>query len=153
MTKSRQVLIVVLMLYSVVGVFAGVALDRYFLRPHHGPGPWPGMMGAGPETGPARFGTDSARRQGFEAMRKRIVERMAGQLDLSAGQRQQLDSILESQGAAFEAIRHETEPRLRSLVDSSMTAVNQILNPDQQSKWQQLRQKMGGPAGRDGPTR
>lgn len=151
MTKSRQVLLLVLVLYSVVGVLAGVALDRYLLRARHAPRPWPGMLEAGSEIGPGRFGTDSARRQGFETMRKRIVERMSGQLDLSAGQRRQLDSILESQGAAFEAIRHETEPRLRSLVDSSMTAVNQILKPDQQAKWQQLRQKMGGPGGRQKP--
>jgi Spy/CpxP family protein refolding chaperone len=149
MTKARQVLLLVMVLYSVVGVLAGVALDRYLLRPHHSPRPWPGLMEAGPDAPPGRFGTDSARRQGFEAMRKRIVERMSGQLDLSTGQRQQLDSILEKQGAAFEAIRHETEPRLRSLVDSTMTAVNQILNPDQQAKWQTLRQRMESPGGRE----
>ena len=151
MTKSRQVLLLVLVLYSVVGVLAGVALDRYLLRPRHSPRSWPGMLESGPDGGPGRFGTDSARRQGFESMRKRIVERMSGELDLSADQRRQLDSILQDQGAAFEAIRHETEPRLRALVDSSMTAVKQILNPDQQAKWQRLRQRMGGPGGREKP--
>jgi len=144
----------VLVLQALLGVIAGIVIDRYALHRHHpsayamrggwergfpmghrewgGPG-W--RMDGGPMGGPHMGGHD-----GEFGMRRNMVDHLSRELDLSASQRTKLDSVMERQAAAFKKIREETQPRIKALVDSSHAQIDQLLTPEQRAKYAKMRE-------------
>jgi len=133
----------VLVLQALLGVVAGVVMDRYvFLRHHrhaflryHGAPPammGPGGMGyrhpPGADGGDWEFG-----------MRRRMVDRLSQELALSASQRERLDSLMERRAASFRRVREEMQPRLKALIDSSRAEIEGLLTPEQRERFRQLR--------------
>lgn len=144
----------VLVLQALLGVVAGIVIDRYAFRRHHHPpyamqGAWRGgfpqghrgwggpgwRMDGGPMGGPHMGGHD-----GEFGMRRNMVDHLSRELDLSASQRTKLDSVMERQAAAFKKIREETQPRIKALVDSSHAQIDQLLTPEQRAKYAKMRE-------------
>jgi hypothetical protein len=140
----RAAVALVLLGHVLVGLALGILLDRTVLHPR----PFGGRFGRRP------MAQDSA---GQAAMRTRMRDEMlrglSRELGLTAGQRDQVAQILGRHEAAFEALRRESEPRLRALVDSSWAEIDRVLTPEQHGRWVERR---GLPFGRDrrpGPGR
>jgi len=148
----------VLVLQALLGVVAGIVIDRYaFHRRHYpayamregwgrgfpqghrgwgGPGGGRRMDGGRPMGGPHMGGRD-----GEFGMRRNMVERLSAELALSPSQRTKLDSVMERQAAAFKRIREETQPKIKALVDSSRAQIDQLLTPDQRAKYAKIRER------------
>jgi Spy/CpxP family protein refolding chaperone len=77
-------------------------------------------------------------------MGRSFVDRLEGHLDLTADQRRQIDEILERSHEEAEMLRHEMQPRLRQLFESTGAEIEAILTPEQQEKFRQLRETQRG---------
>jgi Spy/CpxP family protein refolding chaperone len=77
-------------------------------------------------------------------MGRSFVDRLEGHLDLTADQRRQIDEILERSHEEAEMLRHEMQPRLRQLFESTGAEIEAILTPEQQEKFRQLRESQRG---------
>lgn len=75
---------------------------------------------------------------------RHFVDRLESHLDLTADQRRQVDEILERSHAEAETLRHEMQPRLRGLFETTETEIDAILTPEQQEKFRQLRETQRG---------
>jgi Spy/CpxP family protein refolding chaperone len=91
-------------------------------------------------------------------MGRPFVERLESRLDLTADQRREIDEILRRSREEGENLRHEMQPRLRSLFDSTEAEIEAVLTPEQQEKFRQLREtqrghmdRFLGPGGGRGP--
>ena len=138
----------VLVLQAILGVVAGIVIDRYAFHRHHRPAyamhgpmeggfpqghrPWDG----GPMGGPHMGGHDRE-----FGMRRHMVDHLSDELSLSASQRTRLDSVMERQADAFKKIREETEPKIKALLDSSRAQIDQLLTPDQRARFAKLRER------------
>ena len=139
--SPRAIASLVLVLVAIVGIAAGVALDRSPLLGHRGGrrGP-PGMMPS-----------DSQRTE----MRRRGLDRLAGELSLSADQKSGVGRLMAHHDSTVDAMMRETGPRFRALRDSLDTGIEAILTPAQQGqfrKWREERERrprFGGPPPRD----
>lgn len=133
-TPSRWVIALILIAHTLAGVAGGMAIEHAILHRH-------GPMGFGPGRPGDRFsrGDSLAARRDMEA---RMAGHLARELDLDAGQRLQLDSLIPRQQARFESLRHEFDPRLGALLDSSSVEIEAILHPDQLARWQEIRRRM-----------
>jgi hypothetical protein len=144
-SPSRWAIALVLIAHTVAGVAGGMAIEHAILHRH-------GPMGFGP----AGFGRERPTGRDSLALRREMEGRMAGQLarelDLDATQRMRLDSLMPLQSARFQALRHDFDPRLQALLDSSSVEIEAILRPDQVTRWQEIRRRMrpgeGPPPGR-----
>ena len=136
-SPSRVVIVAILAAHLLAGFAAGVALDRFVL--HHRHGPFAGM-------GPGRGGPpeDPAARA---AMQKHMADRISSDLDLTAAQRAQIETMLPRHLAAFDSLRKEMGTRLQGLLDSSSAEVETILTPEQRVKWAENRRRFPGPMG------
>lgn len=105
----------------VVGVAIGVVgTHLFYARMMRRPGGPPGFMGGS-------FG-----------------DRLEGHLDLTADQRRQIDEILTRTREEAEMLRHEMQPRLRALFETTETEIEAILTPEQQEKFRRLRETQRG---------
>ncbi|MBV8757473.1 MAG: periplasmic heavy metal sensor [Deltaproteobacteria bacterium] len=62
------------------------------------------------------------------------IEAMTHELDLDAQQRDQLHAIAQAHEADLAAIMHETQPRIRGVLDAIETEMTPHLRPDQLKK-------------------
>jgi Spy/CpxP family protein refolding chaperone len=119
MKRSVALLSVVAVL--IVGVAIGiVGTHRFYAQKFRRPDGPPGLMG------------------------RSFVDRLEGHLDLTADQRRQIDEILERSHEEAEMLRHEMQPRLRQLFESTGAEIEAILTPEQQEKFRQLRESQRG---------
>jgi Spy/CpxP family protein refolding chaperone len=134
-SPSRAVIAAILVAHLLAGFVAGVALDRFVL--HHRHGPFAGM-------GPGRAGPfeDPAKRA---EVQKHMADRVSKELDLTAAQRSQVETMLPRHLAAFDSLRKEMGTRLQSLLDSSSAEMETILTPEQRVKWAQNRKRFPSP--------
>ena len=79
---------------------------------------------------------------------KRRFERMAKKLNLSQDQQTQLKPIFQNQHQQARAIKNDTsltpdqkKEKFQALRQDTMAKVNNILTPEQQQQWQQMREK------------
>jgi Spy/CpxP family protein refolding chaperone len=116
---------VVLVLSFLVGVLAGVRLERTVLRPG-------GWRDGGPRGGAFAWLLGRG-----EPPRRR--EQMARDLGLTPQQSRAIDSILAQQSRRLEVVRQESRPRMEAIVDSTRQRIDSLLTPDQRARMQELR--------------
>jgi Spy/CpxP family protein refolding chaperone len=124
LNRPRLIAIGLLVVALLVGMAAGVALDRCVLRPvpwAEGPGRWAGGPGlGGPEAG---------------RIRQLFLRRLADDLDLSPEQRPRVDSLLTAQQDRIRAVMQQVRPEMMAIADSTHAVLKTILTPDQ---WQRF---------------
>ncbi|HZS61856.1 MAG TPA: hypothetical protein VFA43_21475 [Gemmatimonadaceae bacterium] len=96
------------------GIAIGVAVDRFVLYRHYGAA-W--TMEA-PSSGAGQA----------------IARQLARELDLSPAQQTQVDSIIARQMVAYDSLRREYQPRVRSLMLATRAAIDSILTPPQRER-------------------
>lgn len=118
---KRSVALISVVAVFIVGVAIGIVSTHLFyaqrFRPPDGP---PGLVG------------------------RHFVDRLEGHLDLTANQRRQIDAILERTHGEAELLRHEMQPRLEHLFETTGTEIEAILTPEQREKFRQLRESQRG---------
>jgi hypothetical protein len=118
---KRSVALLSVLAVFVVGVAIGIVGTHLFyaqkFRRPEGP---PGLMG------------------------RSYVDRLERHLDLSADQRRQIDAILERTHEEAEMLRHQMQPRLRELFETTGAEISATLTPEQQERFRQLRESQRG---------
>ena len=123
-TRSREVVAaVVLLLVTGAGVAIGVAVDRLFLNRHYGAA---GIMEA-PSSGAGQA----------------ISRQLARELDLTSEQQVKVDSIIALQMSAYDSLRREYQPRVRSLMLATRAAIDSILTPPQRERLRAMSRTRG----------
>ena len=125
--SPRLVAAILLLASGLVGVLAGIGLERAWLHPH---GMWHGGPWGGPLHGP--MGGDEGRRHRAA---------MAHELKLTPAQAAAIDSIFAQQSRRLEAVREETRPRMEAILDSTRRRIDSLLTPDQRQRVQALRKR------------
>lgn len=87
-------------------------------------------------------------KSGSRGGRESMSARVARELSLSADQQKGLDSLMERRREQIRAVYHPIRPQLdsldkvgREISDSAHAQVRRILNPDQQVKWDAMRDR------------
>lgn len=136
----RLVAALIVALALVTGVIVGVAVDRGLLLRGHGFGGRPPFAVRGGRRGAPPDG---------------VRNRIETELGLSAAQKTQVDSILSRQMAKRRALDDSIGLRMHALMDSTRTAIDRVLTPEQRQKMAAMRARRdsmrgpGGPGGRD----
>lgn len=73
----------------------------------------------------------------------RMAERLAGQLDLSAQQKMQVQQIIERHRAKIDATMNSVRPQVRQELDATNAEIETILTPEQRTKFADLRMRIG----------
>jgi Spy/CpxP family protein refolding chaperone len=137
----RGVAVVLLLLTGIMGILAGIMIDRTLLTVPH--------VAAPPVAPRASHGRDDREWRDERVpggMRRHYAERMARDLALTPEQRTRIDSILRAQQEQVRALRRETTPRFKDIADDTRTAIRAVLTPQQRERWQTLRQRWRGSA-------
>jgi hypothetical protein len=112
--------VVVVVVAFIAGILVGVAGDHLYLirggrlSPRHS----------------SRFAAD------------RMAEHLAGELQLSAQQKTQVQQIIERHRAKIDATMSSVRPQVRQELDATNTEIETILNPEQKTKFAALRMRM-----------
>jgi Spy/CpxP family protein refolding chaperone len=116
-SKTRTAAVVVVIVAFIAGILVGVAGDHFYLmrNPHRA----------------TRFSAD------------RLANRLAGQLDLSAQQKTQVQQIIERHRAKIDATMSAVRPQVRSEIDATNAEIDAVLTPEQRTKFAALRMKIG----------
>ena len=110
---TKQTLWLAIIFSMIVGGVVGFEIDRYAFQ-----------------------GSDSH----FGKMR--FVNYCTKELNLTAEQQRQLDSVIDYVHPKFQAIRKKFNEDMQSQADSGQKMINKILTPEQQGKFQVLMAKM-----------
>lgn len=104
----------VLLLVGCAGIAIGVAADRLVVYRQYGAA-W--TMEA-PSSGAGQA----------------IARQLARKLDLTPAQQTKVDSIIARQMTAYDSLRREYQPRVRSLMVATRAAIDSILTPSQRER-------------------
>jgi len=84
-----------------------------------------------------------------------FVDQVAERLELTASQREQIDSIVQAQRTKSREVMEALRPAMRASLDSMNAAIAEVLEPDQQAGWEefveeasQRHDRRGGPPDR-----
>jgi hypothetical protein len=141
--RSRQMALLTVLASVVLGIGAGVLLDRTVLHrrpPSRGPRGGGGMMAMLAER------PDPATRA---RERQRIVGRITEELSLTPTQVAQVDRVFANREEQLDAIRVRIRPKLDSLRDAMRQSMDSVLTPEQRTKFAEIRRRMDARA-RDG---
>jgi Spy/CpxP family protein refolding chaperone len=83
----------------------------------------------------------------------RIVERMAGRLDLTDEQVEQIEQIVAERREALLDIRRETQPRVGAEIEGMRLEVAAVLTPEQATRWNERMESLKERWMRRGPGR
>lgn len=144
--RMRILAVLTLLIVFVAGGLVGAAVERG--RDHRG-GPDRPMRGEGRRGPPPMFAEGSP---------------MAQRLKLTPAQRDTIERITARDRARADSVFRTTRQAMRARFDSTMTAVDAVLTPEQRTEWQEIRQewqqrerqgrgRRGGGPGRGGPGR
>jgi Spy/CpxP family protein refolding chaperone len=121
---NREVLFgLVLCLVGCAGIAIGVTVDRLVLYRHYGAA-W--TMEA-PSSGAGQA----------------VARQLARELDLSPAQQSKVDSIIARQMVAYDSLRREYQPRVRSLMLGTRAAIDSILTPPQRERLRAMSETRG----------
>lgn len=125
----RAVATVLLLLTGLVGLLAGIVLDRTLLAP-------PATAAPVPDRVEKRRWEDGTQRgeRAPGGVRHRYAERFARELDLTPEQQAGIDSILRSQQERVRALRRESMPRFRQITQETREAVEAVLTSEQRER-------------------
>jgi hypothetical protein len=132
-TSTVVIAALALLITFAAGVVVGVVGDR-FLFLHHGPRRMPPMA--------------------VDAM----ISRLDHQLDLSAGQRAEVEKILERRHQRIMALTEDLRPRIAAEIEGANADIERVLTPEQRAKFQDVKIRLSPMMhhegrGRRGPTR
>lgn len=136
-----------LTLVALVGVLAGVALERLVLAQPAGAAP--------AVTAPPPRPADDEPRPGA-LMRRRFFEQMGRELELTPAQRVRIDSILVAQQQRVRELQRELRPRFREITRETRLAIDSVLTPEQRARIRELQREIrarGVPRGDAPPGR
>jgi len=68
-----------------------------------------------------------------------MIDRLAKDLGLSSVQKKKVRVILEKHRESFKALREEARPRMDALKESMKRQINEVLTPEQQKKFAELK--------------
>jgi hypothetical protein len=128
-SRSRIAAFILLAGTFLVGLVAGVTLDRWAVR-RASPGPPPVPFAA-----------------------ERILHRLDRNLDLSEPQREQVRQILERRRASLDDIRREMRPRIEAERRATAAEIERVLTPEQVREFRRIRDRGGPGAGEPGRPR
>ena len=148
MTVTPRIwLVTFIALVFMIGVSAGVWIDREWLddRPGFGRGPGgPGREGGRGGRGPGGPGGPPP---------ERLVADLDRELDLTEAQEQQIRQLLEAQGATIQKLQNESRERFTSMQRELDAAITKHLTPDQAAKFKDWTSRERSLRGRRGPPR
>jgi Spy/CpxP family protein refolding chaperone len=75
------------------------------------------------------------------------MDRLSRELELTAEQRQQVETLMAKRTERFRALRDEYEPRMRQLVDEGQRELEAVLTPAQRERFAALRERWLRPRG------
>jgi DNA anti-recombination protein RmuC len=84
------------------------------------------------------------------ASRQDRFEQMSTRLQLDADQKAKVQQVFGDTRDQLRAVRKESEPRVNDIRQQTDQRLQQILNPDQWQRFQQMRDEMRTRRGRDG---
>jgi enoyl-CoA hydratase/carnithine racemase len=120
MQKSKSMAVIFLLVAFVAGAAAGYAVDHVLARGRTGP----------------------------RATRESMSARVARELSLTSEQHKSFDSLMERRREQIREVYRPMRPQLdsldkigRGISDSTHAQVRRILNPDQQVKWDAMRDR------------
>jgi hypothetical protein len=134
--SGRLVAALVLLLATLAGGWAGLALDRLVLLPRAGSGRF--------EHGPGRHPPRD----------REFRRRFAQDVGLSPEQQTLIDSIMDRQGRELRAIRRQVQPQLDSIIRRTRRELDSVLTPEQRKKAEAIRRRhprRSGPPVEEGP--
>jgi len=127
-----------LVFVAIVGAVAGAAIDRVFVR-----------RGGSPTLTDTTFHPLSqALRVPTDADRRHLREQLSRRLELTAAQDSTIDSIMRHRSGEFNALREELRPRVERLVTDVRADIEQVLTPEQRTRFRAMQQAMAGSAAR-----
>lgn len=144
--NGRLVAVFFLALAVVVGVLAGIVLDRTFLyrapvaraaSPAAVPRPTSGAEGTRARTTPAGHRAFGARRS-HAALPGRVLAWMTDSLDLSPEQRDSIAAIVRDEQARARELTRRVQPRYRILLRRTRLRVLAVLTPEQRDRLRTL---------------
>jgi Spy/CpxP family protein refolding chaperone len=120
-SNTRTAAVVVVIVAFVAGILVGVAGDHlYLIRsgrlfPRH----------------TSRFASD------------RMAEHLGRELQLSPQQKTQVQQIIERHRTKIDAMMSSVRPQVRQELDATNAEIEQVLTPDQRTKFAKLRMRVG----------
>lgn len=128
----RAVAALLIAFVAIVGGVAGAAIDRVLVQ----------------RRGPTLVDTtfhplSQALKVPTDADRRRLREQLSKNLGLSAAQDSVIDSIMNHRSGEFNALREELRPRVERLVLDVRADIEQVLTPDQRTRFHALQEAMG----------
>lgn len=129
------------------GIAGGVLLDRFLLRPPRqdgGPlmrpgGPGPGMMGGGRMGMGAPLG-----RRNPPPGPAAVIGRLAGELNLTAAQQEQVRAIVARRRERLDAVRTEMQDRMQKEQADFRAEIRAVLNEAQQKRFDEAMSRAPG---------
>jgi|SRR5579863_1944317 Spy/CpxP family protein refolding chaperone len=134
--RPRALATLVVVIALLTGIVAGMATDRRLVMRYHG-GPFGGRFGPGGRGLRGAWGGDG----GHSAPTDRMRQRFATELGLTPAQMTQVDSIMGRSMAQRHAIEDSVRPRMRAILDSARSQIENILTPDQRQKFEAWRSR------------
>lgn len=129
-SHAAAIATIVVVVAFIAGLLVGAVADRIYLF-RHGP---PREQHAG------RF------------VAGRIVDRLDRELHLTPQQREQVSTIVAAHGRRMDAIWSNQRPQIRQEIDAANSEITALLTPDQRTKFEKLRMRLGPRGGgRRGP--
>lgn len=114
-TRTRALAVGVLIASLVCGIVIGAAADRFLLFRQHRLVPRAGSF-----------------------VSRHIVDHLDHELSLSAGQRQQIELIVQRRHQRINAIWEHARPQAKAEMEATAAEIEQVLNPVQQDKFRKL---------------
>ena len=139
----RSLAVVVMAAIMLVGIIAGVAIDRALLTA-------PTQTAVFPDTG--FHPLSSALRSPTPEERRRLRAELSRQLALTPSQDSAFEAIMMQRAGEFSALREEIRPRVERLVSDVRSDMEQVLTPAQREQFRRLQLRDGGDARRMSST-
>ncbi|MEP6619205.1 MAG: hypothetical protein ABJE47_07820 [bacterium] len=133
MSPDRVRASIVITLIVLCSAVAGAGLERYV---------WVRMARHRPPGGGRMSPEQDARH------RNDMLDRMTKSLDLSTAQRAGIESVMVRTDSSLRLIRHEMQPRIKGVFDSSRAEISARLDKDQRAKFE--KDTLRGPGVRGG---
>ncbi len=80
-------------------------------------------------------------RRSMEDMRKMYLEEMRQRLKLNPQQYEDMKVIVDETGAKFRILREKSRPEMQAIQEEQVSRINDILSPEQQKAYEQLRKE------------
>lgn len=129
---ARSLAVVVMAAIMLVGIVAGVAIDRVLLAS-------PARAAVFPDTG--FHPLSSALRSPTPEERRRLRAELSRQLKLTPSQDSAFEAIMMQRAGEFSALREEIRPRIERLVSDVRSDMEQVLTPMQREQFRRLQQR------------